>query len=97
MADSNHDILSKCGICLSYYTEPRLLDCFHKLCTPCLNNLADGNVTFSCPLCRSKIIVPEVGVTGFKSYPINQKEQYPNKTQGDVRIICVNSVTNIVP
>ena len=85
MANSNHDILSKCGICLSYYTEPRLLDCFHKFCTPCLRKLADGNVTFSCPLCRSKILVPEVGVTGFKSYPINQKEQYPDKTQGDVK------------
>ena len=85
MADSNHDILSKCGICLSYYTEPRLLDCFHRFCTPCLSKLADGNVTFSCPLCRSKILVPEVGVTGFKSYPINQKEQYPDKTQGDVK------------
>jgi hypothetical protein len=52
--------------------------------------LADGNVTFSCPLCRSKILVPEVGVTGFKSYSINQKEQYPDKTQGDVKFcqIC---------
>ena len=90
MADSNHDILSKCGICLSYYTEPRLLNCFHKFCTPCLNKLADGNVTFSCPLCRSKILVPEVGVTGFKIYPINQKEQYSDKTKGDVKFcqIC---------
>ena len=90
MADSNHDILSKCGICLSYYTEPRLLDCFHKFCTPCLSKLADGNVTFKCPLCRSKIIVPEVGVTGFKSYPTNQKEQCPDKTQGDLKLcqIC---------
>ena len=90
MADSNHDILSKCGICLSYYTEPRLLNCFHKFCTPCLNKLADGNATFSCPLCRSKILVPEVGVTGFKSYPINKKEQYSDKTQGDVKFcqIC---------
>jgi hypothetical protein len=35
-------------------------------------------------MCRSKILVPEVGVTGFKSYPTNQKEQYPDKTQGDV-------------
>ena len=91
MADSNHDILSKCGICLSHYTEPRLLDCFHRFCTPCLSKLADGNVTFRCPLCRSKIIVPEVGVAGFKSYPINQKEQYPDKMQGDVKCcqICV--------
>jgi hypothetical protein len=41
-------------------------------------------------LCRSKILVPEVGVTGFKSYPTNQKEQYPDKTQGDVKLcqIC---------
>ena len=85
MADSNHDILSKCGICFSYYTEPRLLDCFHRFCTPCLSKLADGNVTFRCPLCRSKIIVPEFGVAGFKSYPMNQKEQYPDKIQRDVK------------
>jgi hypothetical protein len=55
-----------------------------------LQGLQNNKSSFPCILCRSKILVPEVGVTGFKSYSINQKEQYPDKTQGDVKFcqIC---------
>lgn len=66
MAHGNYsEIESKCGICLSPYIEPRLLDCFHAFCTPCFEKL---NVHDNC-LCRTNICIPNEGVSGLKSYP----------------------------
>ena len=42
-----------CAICKSVYTFPRILDCFHIFCTPCLEQLLTNKSTFSCPLCRT--------------------------------------------
>ena len=44
-----------CGICLDYYTEPKLLQCFHVFCKQCLERLVvcDRQVlSLDCPSCR---------------------------------------------
>ncbi|CAC5367412.1 unnamed protein product [Mytilus coruscus] len=45
MADSSRSKpdaeIIKCGICLSAFTNPLLLGCFHIVCTPCITKLAE--------------------------------------------------------
>ncbi|XP_076103695.1 E3 ubiquitin-protein ligase TRIM45-like [Mytilus galloprovincialis] len=79
------DIESKCGICLSPYTEPRLLDCFHSFCTPCLEKLDVHDNYLTCPLCRTNISIPEKGVSGLKSYPFNVE---PSNSGNEITDIC---------
>ena len=70
---------SKCGICLSIYTEPRLLRCYHAFCTPCLEQLHEkGEGKYiTCPLCRTEDNLQHGGVQGLRKYPymvLTQKE-----------------------
>ncbi|XP_063427811.1 E3 ubiquitin-protein ligase TRIM45-like [Mytilus trossulus] len=89
MAQGNYsDIDSKCGICLSAYTEPRLLECFHTFCTPCLEKLDvnDNNVT--CPLCRTQIGLPDNGVSGLKTYPFYVEPSHRDNELMDIYELC---------
>ncbi|CAC5380417.1 TRIM2_3 [Mytilus coruscus] len=58
-----------CGICLSAFTKPILLDCFHVLCTPCVIKLTEGKDTLICSLCRAVHVLPENGIDGLTLYP----------------------------
>ncbi|VDI17414.1 Hypothetical predicted protein [Mytilus galloprovincialis] len=61
---------SKCGICLSFiFTEPKLLDCYHTFCLPCLQKLDINDNKISCPLCTTSMSLPVEGVSGLKPYP----------------------------
>jgi hypothetical protein len=61
----------KCRICLSPFTKPRMLDCLHIFCTPCLETLAGENAKLTCPLCRSMALLPVAGVAGLPIYQTN--------------------------
>ena len=61
----------KCRICLSPFTKPRMLDCLHIFCTPCLETLAGENAKLTCPLCRSMTLLPVAGVAGLPIYQTN--------------------------
>ncbi|CAG2246099.1 TRIM2_3 [Mytilus edulis] len=63
------DDIDKCGICLSAFTTPILLDCFHIFCTPCISKLTEGKNTVICPLCRAVHVLPDKGVRGLTLYP----------------------------
>ncbi|CAF1033428.1 unnamed protein product [Adineta steineri] len=55
--------LLQCPVCLTPYTEPRLLPCGHTYCDECLNRLIENdNDIVQCPECRKQHVVPEDGV-----------------------------------
>lgn len=63
----------KCGICLSTFTKPILLSCFHIFCTPCVTKLTEGKRSLICPLCRAEHMLPDNGVDGLTLYPYTQE------------------------
>ena len=72
----NKEILEKisakleCSICLTDYTNPKLLPCFHVFCKECLEPLVkqdhDG-LSLQCPICRHSTELPPKGVAGLQS------------------------------
>ena len=53
-----------CSVCMSSFTDPKILPCFHTFCLHCLNELQKtsgkhGEIT--CPECRGKFQVPGSG------------------------------------
>ena len=66
-----HEEIS-CSVCMSPFTEPKILPCFHTFCLHCLNKLQrtsgkHGEIT--CPECRRKYQVPGSGYP--KDLPTN--------------------------
>lgn len=52
-----------CAVCLSPFTEPKVLPCLHTFCQPCIESLVlskthDKNVV-DCPTCRQQYELPE--------------------------------------
>ncbi|VDI03142.1 Hypothetical predicted protein [Mytilus galloprovincialis] len=96
MAHGNYsEIESKCGICLSAYTEPRLLQCFHTFCTPCLEKVDVHDNYLTCPLCRTKNSMPEKGVSGFKTYPFHAEPSHNDKNLTDICEFCSDENTAV--
>ena len=61
-----------CSVCMSPFTDPKILPCFHTFCLHCLNELQrtsgkQGEIT--CPECRRKFQVPGSGYP--KDLPAN--------------------------
>ena len=61
-----------CSVCMSTFTDPKILPCFHTFCLHCLNELQrtsgkHGEIT--CPECRGKFQVPGSGYP--KDLPAN--------------------------
>ena len=71
-----------CSVCMSPFTNPKILPCFHTFCLHCLNELQrtsgkHGEIT--CPECRKKFQVPGSG--------------YPKDLQANFRM---NSLLDVV-
>ena len=61
-----------CSVCMSPFTEPKILPCFHTFCLHCLNELqrtSGKHGEISCPECRRKFQVPGSGYP--KDLPAN--------------------------
>ena len=61
-----------CSVCMSPFTDPKILPCFHTFCLHCLNELQKtsgkhGEIT--CPECRGKFQVPGSGYP--QDLPVN--------------------------
>ena len=60
----------ECTICLTDYTDPKLLPCFHVFCKNCLEPLViqdhDG-LSLQCPICHHSTKLPPKGVVGLQS------------------------------
>ena len=81
----------QCSICMCDFNEPRLLDCFHTFCTPCLVPILQkwsNKSVFPCPLCRKPIDIPRNGVNGFqKNFYISKSSQ--DSQNNDSKKTCV--------
>uniref|UniRef100_A0A1X7SSQ7 RING-type domain-containing protein n=1 Tax=Amphimedon queenslandica TaxID=400682 RepID=A0A1X7SSQ7_AMPQE len=65
-----------CPVCLSHYTNPKILPCHHSFCQHCLEGLPldKKNETYylSCPTCRHNTELPEEGAGAFPvSFQLN--------------------------
>ena len=61
-----------CSVCMSPFTDPKILPCFHTFCLHCLNELqrtSGKHGEISCPECRRKFQVPGSGYP--KDLPAN--------------------------
>ncbi len=57
-----------CKICYENFTRPKILDCLHSFCMPCLLSHAIQNSlteTLPCPICRQETRIPS-GVSNLK-------------------------------
>ena len=60
----------ECTICLTDYTDPKLLPCFHVFCKKCLESLViqdHDSLSLQCPSCRHSTKLPPKGVAGLQS------------------------------
>ena len=81
-----------CSVCMSPFTDPKILPCFHTFCLHCLNELQrtsgrHGDIT--CPECLRKFQVPGSG------YPKELPANFRMKTLLDVMTIQKCSVAGV--
>lgn len=56
-----------CPLCMSFYKNPRSLQCLHSYCEECLESLHRSSKcidTVQCPECRASTLLPGDGVQG---------------------------------
>ncbi|KAK3575830.1 hypothetical protein CHS0354_015582 [Potamilus streckersoni] len=70
MDDRNTLLKNTCSICLDFYENPKILQCFHTFCAKCIQDIIQSKGKLGkihCPLCRTVIQVPRNGVEGFQT------------------------------
>ncbi|XP_071808185.1 uncharacterized protein [Asterias amurensis] len=57
----------ECPICLSRFTDPKILDCLHSFCFKCLQELIDKQDPKTdiiiCPMCKKETSIPDGGLS----------------------------------
>ena len=61
--------ITECPICMSVFTDPRMLPCIHTFCFQCLKRTLEATQKLPgdkmpCPFCRKEFIIPRDGVNG---------------------------------
>ena len=65
---TKHENLYVCLLCCSAFTKPKLLDCQHIFCEPCLVDYCEeAATTINCPTCFMFTSLGPKGITGLKS------------------------------
>ncbi|XP_071808191.1 uncharacterized protein [Asterias amurensis] len=61
----------ECPICLSRFTDPKILDCLHSFCFKCLQELIDKQDPKTdiiiCPMCKKETSIPDEGLSDLLS------------------------------
>ncbi|XP_033631723.1 E3 ubiquitin-protein ligase TRIM71-like [Asterias rubens] len=61
----------ECPICLSRFTDPKILDCLHSFCFKCLQELIEKQdpktVIIICPMCKKETSIPDGGLSDLLS------------------------------
>ncbi|XP_033644373.1 E3 ubiquitin-protein ligase TRIM71-like [Asterias rubens] len=61
----------ECPICLSRFTDPKILDCLHSFCFKCLQELIDKQDPKTdiiiCPICKKETSIPDEGLSDLLS------------------------------
>ncbi|XP_071787473.1 uncharacterized protein [Asterias amurensis] len=61
----------ECPICLSRFTDPKILDCLHSFCFKCLQELIDKQDPKTdliiCPMCKKETSIPDGGLSDLLS------------------------------
>ena len=71
LLDNLHEEVS-CSVCMTTFTDPKILPCLHTFCLHCLNEIlrTSGRYDiFPCPECRKEVQVPSSG--NLKDLPTN--------------------------
>ena len=71
LLDNLHEEVS-CSVCMTTFTDPKILPCLHNFCLHCLNGILriSGRYDiFPCPECRKEVQVPSSG--NLKDLPTN--------------------------
>ncbi|GAB1602348.1 brain tumor ncl-1-like [Argonauta hians] len=55
---------TKCLICQETYTMPRVLNCFHTFCQPCIEKQQDNPERVICPECNHETYLGSLGASG---------------------------------
>src|SRR5688572_2363070 len=87
--------ITECSICLSSFTDPRMLPCIHTFCFECLKRTGEtvqkkSGDKMPCPLCRKEFLIPADGINCVqKNFFMENLLQYKTTLQfGSVSIIC---------
>ena len=71
LLDNLHEEVS-CSVCMTTFTDPKILPCLHSFCLHCLNGIlrtSGRHDIFPCPECRKEVQVPSSGK--LKDLPTN--------------------------
>ena len=74
-------ILFECPVCFEELSQLKMLPCKHTFCLDCLNKMAHPGWPYvplkkiSCPLCRAKHVLPNIGTN---LVPIYSAEGFPS-------------------
>jgi len=87
--------ITECPICMSAFSDPRMLPCIHTFCLECLKRTAEADQKkpgdkMPCPLCRKDFIIPEDGMNGVqKNFFMENLLEFKTTLQiGSAIIIC---------
>src|SRR6218665_376238 len=87
--------ITECPICMSVFTDPRMLPCIHTFCFECLKSTSEAmqkkpGDKMPCPLCRKDFVIPEDGVNGVqKNFFMQNLLEFKTTLQmGSATITC---------
>ncbi|XP_070553607.1 E3 ubiquitin-protein ligase TRIM33-like [Ptychodera flava] len=76
MPDKIEDEFLSCPVCHDRFSDPRVLDCLHSFCSPCLAKYLEVSKKKeyvreapTCPVCHEPFVLPASGVEGLKGNP----------------------------
>ena len=62
--ETSSPLNTKCNLCNETFTIPKVLNCFHSFCQPCLEKIIDVPDKVICPDCRQETFLSTSGASG---------------------------------